>query len=95
MNDLITDALTAGVTRTEEIHRAIARRPYAVLKRIGPIATPARTVEFVETAISGSVYWTIRIATGVSGRIVSQALERLDASESETESRDENRSKTA
>lgn len=81
LNDLITDALAAGVTRTEEIHRAIARRPYAVLKRIGPIAAPVRTVEFVETTISGSVYWTIRLASEVSGRIVSQVLERLDTSE--------------
>ncbi|MEO8345883.1 MAG: hypothetical protein ABI607_09330 [Betaproteobacteria bacterium] len=95
LNDLITDALAAGVTRTEEIHRAIARRPYAVLKRISPIGAPVRTVEFVETTISGSVYWTIRLASKVSGRIVSQVLERLDARENGTGERDEDRSKTA
>ena len=95
LNDLITDAMTAGVGRTEQIHRAIARRPYSVLKRIGPIATPVRTVEFVETTISGSVYWTIRLASEVSGRIVSRVLEQLDKRESETEPADANRSKTA
>jgi hypothetical protein len=95
LNDLITDALAAGVTRTEQIHRAIASRPYAILKRISPIAAPVRTVEFVETTISGSVYWSVRLVTEVSGRIVSQALERLDVRETETESADANRSTPA
>ncbi len=95
LNDLITDAVAAGVSRTEEIHRAIARRPYAVLKRIGPIGTPVRTVEFVETTISGSVYWTVRLATEVSGRFVSHVLERLDVRENGTEEQDADRSKTA
>jgi hypothetical protein len=95
LNDLITDAVAVGVTRIEQIHRAIARRPYAILKRISPIAAPVRTVEFVETTISGSVYWSIRLVTEVSGRVVSQALERLDLRESETESVDADRSTTA
>ncbi|HQR12217.1 MAG TPA: hypothetical protein PLW68_12910 [Casimicrobiaceae bacterium] len=95
LNDLITDAVAAGVTRTEQIHRAIARHPYALLKRISPISAPVRTVEFVETTISGSVYWTLRLATVVSGRIVSQALEGLDVRESETEYVDADRSATA
>ena len=78
LNDLVADALDAGVTRAEEIHRGIARYPYAVLKRIGPVASPVRVVEFVETTITGSVYWTVRFATRVSGAVVAQILERLD-----------------
>lgn len=78
LNDLIADAVDAGVTRTEQIHRSIARRPYAVLERISPMAAPVRTVEFVQTTITGSVYWTIRLATRLSGVVVSQVLERLD-----------------
>ena len=79
LNDLIADAMDAGLTRSEQIHRAIAGKPYSVLKRISPIAAPVRTVEFVETTITGSVYWTIRLATRVSGVVVSRVLERLDA----------------
>jgi hypothetical protein len=79
LNALVGDALDAGVTRTEQIHRAIAQRPYDVLKRISPVATPVRTVESVETAISGMVYWTIRLATRTSGVIVAQVLERLES----------------
>ena len=78
LNDLVADAVDAGVTRTEQIHRAIARRPYAVLERISPVAAPVRTVEFVESTITGSVYWTVRLATRISGVVVAQVLERLD-----------------
>jgi len=78
LNDLIADAVDAGAVRSEQIHRAIARHPYTVLKRIGPVAAPVRTIEFVETTITGSVYWTIRLAARVSGRVVGQVLERLD-----------------
>ena len=68
-----------GLTRTEEIQRGIARYPYAVLERIGPVASPVRVVEFVQTTITGSVYWTLRLATRTSGALVAQVLERLDA----------------
>ena len=78
LNDLITDAVEAGVTRTEQIHRAIARRPYAVLERLRPIAAPLRTIEYVQNTVTGSIYWTIRFAAKVSGRVVSQVLERVD-----------------
>ena len=78
LNDLVADAVEAGVTRAEEMHRAIARRPYAILKRIGPVATPVRTVEFIETTISESVYWTIRFATRVSGALVAEVLDRIE-----------------
>ena len=78
LNDLVADAVDAGLTRTEEIHRGIARYPYAVLKRIGPVASPVRVVEFVETTITGSVYWTLRLATRASGVVVAQVLERLE-----------------
>jgi hypothetical protein len=78
LNDLVTDALDAGMTRTEEIHRGIANYPYAALKRIGPVASPVRVVEFVETNITGSVYWTLRLATRVSGAVVARVLEQLD-----------------
>jgi hypothetical protein len=79
LNDLITDAADAGIARTGQIHASIARHPYAVLKRIGPVATPVATIEFVQTTITGSVYWTLRLATRVSGAVIAQVLERLDA----------------
>jgi hypothetical protein len=82
LNDLLADAVDAGVTRTEKIHRSIAQYPYAVLKRIGPVAAPVAAIEFVQTTITGSVYWTLRLATRVSGVAVAQVLERLDTRDS-------------
>jgi len=79
LNDLVADAVDAGVTRTERIHRSIARYPYAVLTRIGPVAAPVRVVEYVETTITGTVYWSVRLVARVGGGVVSQVLERLDA----------------
>jgi hypothetical protein len=79
LNALIADAMDAGVTRTERIHRSIARYPYAALTRIGPVAAPVRVVEYVETTITGTVYWSVRLAARVSGVVVSQVLEHLDA----------------
>ena len=79
LNALVADAVDAGVTRTERIHRSIARYPYAVLTRIGPVAAPVRVVEYVETTITGTVYWSVRLVARVSGGVVSQVLERLDA----------------
>jgi len=79
LNDLVADAVDAGVTRTERIHRSIARYPYAALTRIGPVAAPVRVVEYVETTITGTVYWSVRLVARVGGVVVSQVLERLDA----------------
>jgi hypothetical protein len=78
LNDLLVDAVDAGVARTEQVHQSIARYPYAALKRIGPVAAPVAAIEFVQTTITGSVYWTLRLATRVSGVTVAQVLERLD-----------------
>jgi hypothetical protein len=86
LKDLVAEAVDAGVTRTENVHREIARYPYALLARISPIAAPVRTIEYVQTTITGSVYWTIRLATRVSGVVAAQVLERLDARASSSSS---------
>jgi hypothetical protein len=78
LNNLLADAVDAGAARTEQVHQSIARYPYAVLKRIGPMAAPVGAIEFVQTTITGSVYWTLRVATRVSGAAVGRILERLD-----------------
>jgi hypothetical protein len=82
LNDVLADAVDVGVARTEQIHQSIARHPYAVLKRIGPVAAPVAAIEFVQTTITVSVYWTLRLATRVSGAAVAQVLEHLDTRDS-------------
>jgi hypothetical protein len=77
LKDLVHDAVEAGVAETERMHVAIARYPYAVLARLTPIAAPVRGVEFVQTTITGSVYWTIRLATRVTALIAARVLDHL------------------
>jgi hypothetical protein len=77
LTDLIEDAVGAGVTQTERMHVAIARYPYAVLERVTPIAAPVRGVEFVQATITGSVYWTIRLATRITAVAATRALDQL------------------
>jgi hypothetical protein len=79
LKDLVQDAVEAGVTQTERMHVAIARYPYAVLARLAPIAAPVRGVEFVQTMITGSVYWTIRLATRVTAVTATRVLDHLAA----------------
>ena len=86
LKDLIEDAVEAGVTRTERMHVAIARYPYAVLTRLTPIAAPVRGVEFVQTTITGSVYWTIRLATRVTAVTATRVLDHLGAADQSPES---------
>ena len=77
--DLIEDGVGAGVTQTERMQKAIARYPYAVLERLSPVNAPVRTIEFLQVTITGSVYWTIRLATRVSAVVASRALDELEA----------------
>jgi hypothetical protein len=79
LTDLIEDAVGAGVTQTERMHVAIARYPYAVLERVTPIAAPVRGVEFVQATITGSVYWTVRLATRVTAVVAARALDEIEA----------------
>jgi hypothetical protein len=81
LNALIAEAVDAGVVRTQKIHRSIAGYPYAALTSLPPLAAPVRAVEVVETTISGTVYWSVRLVARVSGAAVSRVLEHLDARE--------------
>ncbi|MEO6566081.1 MAG: hypothetical protein ABIO63_08600 [Casimicrobiaceae bacterium] len=67
INDLVVDTVHAAVDETEKVHNEIARYPYAVLKRITPLATPVRAVEFVQQSVTGLVYRSIRVVTKVAG----------------------------
>ncbi len=67
LNDLVVDTVHAAVDETEKVHNEIARYPYAVLKRITPLAAPVGVIEFVQQSVTGLVYRSIRVATKVAG----------------------------
>lgn len=76
--DLIQDAVDAGVTATERVHQAIARKPYALLAKIDAIASPVQAVETIHQTITGGVYSAIRRANKLTGAIATHVIDRLD-----------------
>jgi len=77
LNDLVIDAVHAAVDETEKVHNEIARYPYAVLKRITPIAMPVRMIEFVQASITGLVYRTIRVGATAASTAAAVTLAAL------------------
>lgn len=82
--DLIQDAVEAGVTATEQVHQAIARKPYALLAKIDAIAGPVQAVEHIQQTITGGVYRAIRTANKLTGAIATHVIDRLDVEKSRT-----------
>ena len=74
LNDLVVDTVHAAVDETEKVHNEIAQYPYAVLKRITPLAAPVRVVEFVQMSVTGLVYRSIRVVTIVAGIAAAMTL---------------------
>ncbi len=77
LNDLVIDTVHAAVDETEKVHNEIARYPYAVLKRVTPIAMPVRMIEFVQASITGLVYRTIRVGATAASTAAAVTLAAL------------------
>ena len=76
--DLLQDAVEATVNVTAQAHRSLARRPYAVLVRIGAIAVPVRAVERIQSTITDAVYLAILSATRIGGAAASGVLDCVE-----------------
>jgi hypothetical protein len=74
---LVTDAVDAAATETHRVHEVFARRPYAVLERVGPIAAPVRAVEGIHSAVMETVYGSVRILNAIVGAVVTTSIDRL------------------
>ena len=78
LKNLIQEAIAGGANEIEEVHRAIARQPFALLKKIGPIAMPVKAVECVQGAVTGCVYRSIHAVNQIAGTVATQVLDRLE-----------------
>ena len=76
---LAVDATETVVNATERVHRSYARRPFAILRRIGAITRPVRVVEELEAVAAGSVYAAIRTIAGMSGIVAVHVLDALES----------------
>ncbi len=77
LNDLVIDTVHAAVDETEKVHNEIARYPYAILRRVTPIAMPVRMIEFVQASITGLVYRTIRVGAKAASTVAAVTLAAL------------------
>ena len=81
MKDLTQDVLDATVVAVEEIHRDIARKPYAILAQVSIIAAPVRAIEQVQQAITDVAYHSIRAVNRLAGTCATKAFDQLEALE--------------
>jgi hypothetical protein len=77
--ELVTDAVDAATTEAQRTQEAFARRPYAVLARIEPLAGPAKAIESLQFAITAIAYGAVRAGNAIVGAVVTSAIARLES----------------
>src|SRR5262249_28230867 len=65
--DAVTALVAHGVATVEGIHVAIARKPYASLRRMPVVGEVSEMVRSVDRGITGLVYGAIRAGVAVTG----------------------------
>jgi hypothetical protein len=74
---LVADGVDAVAREAQRAHEVLARRPYALLSRIEPIAAPVRAVEGVQAAITEAAYGSVRVLNAIVAAAVTTAIDRL------------------
>ena len=77
--DLVTDAVDAATTEAQRAQEVFARRSYAVLARIQPLAGPAKAIESLQSAITALAYGAVRAGNAIAGAVVTTAIDRLES----------------
>src|ERR1019366_2349351 len=78
LKDLFVSAVNGGTTTVEEIHAAIARRPFQALELAPVTRVPAAAVRILHDAVAGGVYWGLRCLTELAGDAAEWALTPLE-----------------
>src|ERR1017187_9427288 len=81
LKDLFVSALNGGTTVVEEIHTAIARRPFEALELDPVTRVPAAAGRMGPAAIGGGVYWSLRSLMELAGDAADWALTPLEQTE--------------
>ncbi len=85
LKDLFVSALNGGTTVVEEIHVAIARRPFEALELDPVTRVPAAAVRMLHDGIAGGVYWGIRSMMELAGVAADLALTPLEQTQPDEE----------
>lgn len=76
---LVGEAVDHGSRAVETVHRATARRPFAILELVKPIETPVRAIETVHSVSLTGVYASIRLVNRIVGAATTIAVDVLEA----------------
>jgi hypothetical protein len=60
LNDLVYEAVDAGVAEVAKAYHAIARTPFAILKQVGCIALPVWFIERTHDRVADTTFQSIR-----------------------------------
>jgi hypothetical protein len=74
---LVQDAVEHGSRAVERVHMQTARRPFAILEQIPPIAAPTRVVHVVHDVTVTTSYAAVRLVNRVVGATVDIALDAV------------------
>lgn len=75
---LVRDGVEHGSRAVERVQLETARRTFAILEQIPPIAVPTRVVHAVHDKSVGTVHTMIRGINAAVGGVIAVAIEQFD-----------------
>lgn len=74
LSALVSDAIDQGSRAVERIHMATARRPFAIIESIPPLAAPTHLVHSAHDVIVSNTYNQIRFWNATLNKVVQAVL---------------------
>lgn len=79
IRSLVQDAIDKGARSVEEVHQAIASKPFEVLEKVAPdLGGPAKSIGELQHKTIGNVYETIRKFNQTVGEVAESLLKKVD-----------------
>ena len=78
LKNFIQDAVEAAVNTAATAHQALARRPYAEMKKITPIADVASALGQMQECLASGFYHGIIAATRMNSAIAEQMISSIE-----------------
>jgi hypothetical protein len=81
LKSLVADAVEHGSRAVQKVHMETARKPFAILEAIPPIAVPAKAVHVIHDAIVSTTYITIRAVNQVVSSAADVAIDIAESNQ--------------
>lgn len=78
LKSLVQDAVDKGSTAIEQVHLRTAARPFALLRKVPPLAAPVQAVQAVHDIAVAASYGMVRHVNRAAGKAVDLALDVLE-----------------